>query len=125
MIACAWAATNSRQVGPARRGAGSMPAACRISHTVDAAIAYPRRASSPWILRWPQAGFSPAMRMISALTEVPLDGRPGLRRLVQSHLRARRSRCHRKIVAGVTGKTCGHWRRLTSRDNAASQTRSA
>lgn len=30
----------------------------------------------------PQVGFSPAMRMISALTEVPLDGRPGLRRLV-------------------------------------------
>jgi hypothetical protein len=57
------------------------------------------------------------------LTEVPADGRPGLRRLVQSHLRAMRSRCQRKIVAGVTGKTSGYRRRLTSRDKAASQTR--
>lgn len=39
MIACAWAARNCRQAGPARRGAGSMPAACRISRTVEAAIA--------------------------------------------------------------------------------------
>jgi hypothetical protein len=65
----------------ARRGAGSMPAACRISHTVDAAIACPSRASSPWILLWPQAGFSRAIRTISALTEAPVDGRPGRRRL--------------------------------------------
>jgi hypothetical protein len=57
MIACAWAARNCRQVGPARRGAGSMPAVCRISHTVEAAIAYPSRASSPWILRCPHVGF--------------------------------------------------------------------
>jgi hypothetical protein len=49
----AWAVRNCRQVGPARRGAGSMPAACSISRTVDAAIACPSRASSPWILRWP------------------------------------------------------------------------
>ena len=81
MMACAWAVRNWRQVGPARRGAGPMPAACRISHTVDAAIAYPSRASSPWIRLWPQAGFSRAIRMISALTDVPVDGRPGRRRL--------------------------------------------
>jgi hypothetical protein len=81
MIACAWAVRNCRQVGPARRGAGSMPAACRISHTVDAAIACPSRANSPRILLWPQAGFSRAIRTISALTEVPVDGRPGRRRL--------------------------------------------
>jgi hypothetical protein len=72
---------NCRQAGPDRRGAGSMPAACRISHTVDAAIACPSRATSPWIRRWPQAGFSRAIRMISALTDVPVDGRPGRRRL--------------------------------------------
>jgi hypothetical protein len=30
-----------------------------------------------------------------------------------------RSLCQRKIVAGVTGKTSAHRRRLTSRDNAA------
>jgi hypothetical protein len=38
MIECAWAARNSRHVGPARRGGGPMLAACRSSHTVDAAI---------------------------------------------------------------------------------------
>jgi hypothetical protein len=53
-----------------------------ISHTVDAAIACPSRASSPWILRWPQAGFSRAIWMTSVLTEVPVDGRPGRRRLL-------------------------------------------
>src|SRR4051812_45009284 len=47
ITACAWAARNCRQPGPARRGAGSMPAVCRNSHTVEAAIAYPSRASSP------------------------------------------------------------------------------
>lgn len=31
--------------------AGSTPAAVRISHTVDAAIVTPSRASSPWIRR--------------------------------------------------------------------------
>jgi hypothetical protein len=70
-------------------------------------------------------GFSRASRTISFLTEVPVDGRPGRRRLVWSHLRATRSRCQRKIVAGVTGKTSGHRRRPISRDNAASQNRSA
>jgi len=73
----------------------------------------------------PQAGFSRAIRMISVLTEVPVDGRPGRRRLVQSHLRATRFRCHRKIVAGATGKTSGHRWRLTSRDSAVSQSRPA
>jgi len=42
---------NCDQVGPVRRGAGSMPLALRISHTVDAATFTPRPASSPWILR--------------------------------------------------------------------------
>ncbi len=35
-ISAAWACRNCRQVGPARRGAGSMSAACRIFHTVTA-----------------------------------------------------------------------------------------
>ena len=65
--------------GPPRRAG---PAACRISRTVDAAVAYPGRASSPWIRLWPQAGFSRAIRTISASTEIPVDGRPGPRRLV-------------------------------------------
>jgi hypothetical protein len=36
---------------PGSRGAGSIPAFFRISHTVDAATFTPRPASSPWILR--------------------------------------------------------------------------
>jgi hypothetical protein len=52
-IASAWERRNCDQVGPVRRGAGSMPLAFRISHTVDAATLTPSPASSPWILRPP------------------------------------------------------------------------
>jgi hypothetical protein len=101
-----------------------MPAVCRISHTVEAAIAYPSRASSPWIRLWPQAGFSRAIRRTSVLSDAPVDGRPGRRRSVKVHLRATRLRCQREIVAGVTGKISAHRQRFTSRDNAVSQSRS-
>ena len=40
-IAAAWALSNSRQVGPQRRGAGSSPARFRIHHTVEGATRYP------------------------------------------------------------------------------------
>ncbi len=50
-IPAAWACRNSRQLGPQRRGAGSMPAACRIYKTVDGATAMPSFISSPWIRR--------------------------------------------------------------------------
>jgi hypothetical protein len=39
-----------------------MPAACRISHTVDGATARPSFVSSPWIRRYPHSGFSFASR---------------------------------------------------------------
>ena len=66
-IASAWERRNCDQVGPVRRGAGPMPLALRISHTVDAATLAPRPASSPWILRYPHSGFSLASRMTRAL----------------------------------------------------------
>ena len=50
-IASAWERRNSDQAGPLRRGARSMSAFFRISHTVDAEIRAPSPASSPWILR--------------------------------------------------------------------------
>ena len=50
-IASAWERRNSDQVGPVRRGAGSMPTFFRISHTVGAGTRTPSPASSPWILR--------------------------------------------------------------------------
>ena len=37
-IPCAWARRNSVQVGPARRGEGSMQALCRIFQMVEAPI---------------------------------------------------------------------------------------
>src|SRR5205823_10355275 len=49
-------------VGPARRGAGSMPAACRISQMVDGATVTPSLVSSPWIRGYPHSGFSFARR---------------------------------------------------------------
>ena len=44
-------AQNSRQDGPARRGAGSIPARYRIRHTVLADTPWLSPTSSPWILR--------------------------------------------------------------------------
>jgi hypothetical protein len=66
-IASAWERRNCGQVRSARRGVGSIPAFFRISHTVDAAIFTSSPASSPWILRYPQSGFSRASRRTRAL----------------------------------------------------------
>jgi hypothetical protein len=52
-IASAWERRNCGQVGADRRGAGSIPAFFRISHTVEAASFTLRPASTPWILRYP------------------------------------------------------------------------
>jgi hypothetical protein len=46
-IAWVCAARNCRQVGPDRRGAGSMSAVVRIFQTVEAAIRWPSPTSSP------------------------------------------------------------------------------
>ena len=62
--------------GPAR--AGSMPAAFKIFHTVDAAIRWPSPTSSPWMRRYPHLGFSRANRSTSARTGCATGGRPGL-----------------------------------------------
>jgi len=43
----AWAVRNCFQVGPDRRGAGSIPAPCKICHTVEAATGWPSLTSSP------------------------------------------------------------------------------
>src|ERR1035438_2883101 len=58
-----------------------MPLALRISHTVDAATFMPSPASSPWILRYPQPGFSRASRRTSARMLRRVAGRPVLPRL--------------------------------------------
>ena len=76
-IPAACARRNFVQDWPARRGVGPAPAARRILHTVAADTRYPRPASSPWIRRWPHAGFSPASRKISRRTSARVEGRPG------------------------------------------------
>jgi hypothetical protein len=79
MIPWAWAVRNCCQVGPERRGAGSMPAAVRMCHTVDGAIRSPR-ASSPWMRRCPHNGLSAAIRRTSCRRLAAVGGRPCRRR---------------------------------------------
>ena len=110
-IASAWERRNCDQVGPVRLGAGSMPLALRISHTVDAATLTPRPASSPWILRFPHPGFSLASRRTRALMCLRVAGRPVLPRLdLASQRRRTMSRCQRRIVSAVTSSR-SPWRR--------------
>src|ERR1039457_5181609 len=110
-IASAWEPKNCDQVGPFRRGTGSIPAFFRISHAVDAAIFTPRPASSPWILRYPHPGFSRASRSTRALMFRGVAGRPVLPRMDLAAWRWRRmSRCQRTIVSGVTSSR-SPWRR--------------
>jgi len=61
-IPAAGAGGNGRQVGPGRRGDGSIPAACGICPMVDGATVTPGVARSPWIRRCPHRGFSFARR---------------------------------------------------------------
>ncbi len=98
-IASGWERRNCGQVGPVRGGAGPMPSALRISHTVDAVTLTPEPASSPWILRYPHAGFSLAGRRTRALMPRRVAGRPVLPRLNLAAQRHRMmSRCQRRIV---------------------------
>jgi hypothetical protein len=78
----AWAVRNCLQAGPVRRGAGSIPASCRICRTVEAAIGWPSLTSSPYTRRCPHVGFSVAMRITSLRIAAAVDGRPGPRALV-------------------------------------------
>ena len=73
---------NCFQAGPVRRGAGSIPASCRICHTVQAAIRWPGLMSSPCTRRWPHVGFSAAMPITSLRIAAAVDGRPGSLRFV-------------------------------------------
>lgn len=75
--AWAWERRKSVQVLAARSGAGSMPASLSISQTVDAATVIPSTSSSPWILRYPQPGFSVARRKTRVRMECTVRGRPG------------------------------------------------
>src|SRR2546430_2501562 len=73
---------NCFQVGPVRRGAGSIPVSCRICHTVEAAMGWPSLTSSPCTRRCPHVGLSVAMQITSLRMAAAVGGRPGLRQLV-------------------------------------------
>ena len=102
-----------------------MPAARRISHTVEGATVTPGFVSSPWIRRCPHSGFSVARRTTSRAMLGIVGGRPGLRRLLVSYFFAASLRCQASSVAGVTGKTSAQRLRGTSGASAVNQARSA
>lgn len=76
MIALDCERMNPDQVGPVRSRVGLIPAALRIFQTVEAAMLCPSRWSSPWILRYPQFGFSWAIRIVSRRICASMGGRP-------------------------------------------------
>ena len=102
-----------------------MPAARRISQTVDGATVTPSFVSSPWIRRYPHSGFSFASRTASLAMLWTVGGRPGLRRRLVSYFLAASLRCQASRVAGVTGKVPVHCRRGMNCVSAANQARSA
>jgi len=63
------------------------------------------------------------MRIMSLPIAAAVDGRPGRRRLVSSHLRATSRRCQASSVAGVTADPSLRRRRGTSRDKVGNHSR--
>ena len=52
-------------------------AAARMRRMVPVPSRWPNPASSPWMRRWPQAGFSCARRSTRSRSSLPMGGRPG------------------------------------------------
>ena len=73
----AWVCRNCRQlVSVCRTGAGGMRWRCRIRRIVEAPTRWPSLSNSPWILKYPQRGFSCAIRTTKAATTSSSGGRP-------------------------------------------------
>ncbi len=107
----------------ARCGAGGRPERRRRRRIVAAATRWPSRRSSPWILTYPQVGFSRARRWMSATVSSGNGGRPDLT-AVWRHFQRTRRRCQVSSVPGVTSR----WRRKADgrcRARAESTARSA
>ncbi len=69
---------NCRQLVSVRRtGAGGIRCCFRIRRIVEAPTRWPSLSSSPWILLYPQFGFSVAIRTTSAASMSSIGGRPG------------------------------------------------
>ena len=68
---------NCRQlVSVCRNGAGGMRRRFRIRRIVEAPTRWPSSSSAPWILMYPQRGFSRAIRTTKAVSTSPIGGRP-------------------------------------------------
>ena len=93
-------ARNVRQV-VGRSRLGGMPSALRMEATVERATRWPTFFSAPCIRVYPQLGFSVAIRTTRRRISVSTPGRPGRCR-VYVHFRTINSRCHRRMVSGVT-----------------------
>jgi hypothetical protein len=102
-IADPCARRNCDQLSSARRGAGSIPRRRRIAQIVLGASAIPSPTSSPWMRRYPQVGFSRAMRSTSSQMPLSVRGRPRATRAYVQR-RATSWRCQRKRVTGDTKK---------------------
>jgi hypothetical protein len=77
VVACA--RRNSAQVAPVRLGVGSMPCRRRIAQTLEQASRTLMVASSPWMRRYPQVGFSFASRTTRCTVPTGKADRPGRR----------------------------------------------
>ena len=73
----AWVRGLRQVVSVCRTGAGGMRWRFRIRRIVEALTRWPSLSSSPWILLYPQFGFSVAIRTTSAATLASIGGRPG------------------------------------------------
>jgi hypothetical protein len=78
-----------------------MPPALRMAAIVDRATRWPRFFSAPCMRVYPHLGFSVAIRTTRRRISASTTGRPGRRRECV-HFRTINSRCHRRMVSGVT-----------------------
>jgi hypothetical protein len=114
---------NCRQVVSVQRaGAGGIRSRWRTRRIVEAPTRWPSLSSSPWILWYPQLGFSLAMRSINTATASSTGGRP--RRFGYVYFLVTRRRCQRRIVPGVTNR-CTRSIGGRARTSAANTARSA
>jgi len=75
----AWVRRNCRQlVSVCRSGAGGIRWRRRIRRIVEAPTRWPSLSSSPWILRYPQLGFSRAIRCTNVVMMSLIGGRLSL-----------------------------------------------
>jgi hypothetical protein len=91
------------KVGPLRCARDPIPAFLKISHTVEYAILWPSRASSPWMRRCPHPELCRAIA--NRVTDAAVAGRPRAAEREYVHHQATSRRCHRNNVSGVTPKT--------------------